>query len=182
MRVNLKLNLITLQEYDFEVKHIKGSDNKVADAFSRLCEVNQRDERVNTRKVRKPDWSSYVVGARQSSRLRARREMRDPEVMVPETPSVSRGTTNKDNYTGRSKNVDRIKKGLGVSWADEANVAESTCDNEAHPDRRATMIVFVDSPSNHPPTVDRGSDTAPGQERMEVVKSSVSGSQDRFFF
>ena len=111
--------------------------------------------------------------------MKKQREIRDPEVMVPETPYVSRGTTNKDNYTGRSKNVDRSKKGLGVSWADEANVAESSCDNEAHQDRRATMIVFVDSPSNHPPTVDRGSDTAPGQERMEVVKSSVSGSQDR---
>ena len=170
--------MLALQEYDFEVKHIKGSDNKVADAFSRLCVVNQREECVNPKKG-KPDWSSYVVGARQSSRLRARREMRDPEVMVPETPSVSRGTTNKDNYTGRSKNVDRSKKGLGVSWADEANVAESSCDNEAHPDSRAKVIVFVDSPSHHPPTVDRGSDPAPGQERMEVVKSSVSGSQDR---
>ena len=123
---------------------------------------------MNTKGVRKPDWSSYVVGARQSSRLRARREMRGPEVMVPDTPSVSRGTTNKDNYTGKSKVV-------VASRLDEANVVESSSDDEVHPERSATMVVFVGSPSDRPPKVDRGTDTAPGLERMEVGESSVSG-------
>ncbi len=29
---------LTLQKFDFEYKHIKGEDNVVADAFSRLCD------------------------------------------------------------------------------------------------------------------------------------------------
>ena len=29
--------MISIQEYGFEVEHIKGVDNKVADALSRLC-------------------------------------------------------------------------------------------------------------------------------------------------
>ena len=29
--------MVSIQEYDFDVQHIKGVDNKVADAFSRLC-------------------------------------------------------------------------------------------------------------------------------------------------
>jgi hypothetical protein len=34
---------LTLQEFDFEYKHIKGEDNVVADAFSRLCDHHPRD-------------------------------------------------------------------------------------------------------------------------------------------
>ncbi len=34
---------LTLQEFDFEYKHIKGEDNVVGDAFSRLCDHHRRD-------------------------------------------------------------------------------------------------------------------------------------------
>ncbi len=34
---------LTLQEFDFEYKHIRGEDNVVADAFSRLCDHYPRD-------------------------------------------------------------------------------------------------------------------------------------------
>ena len=36
--------MVSIQEYDFEVEHIKGVENKVADAFSRLCGL-RRDVR-----------------------------------------------------------------------------------------------------------------------------------------
>ena len=29
--------MLTLQSYDFDIEHIKGKDNHVADGFSRLC-------------------------------------------------------------------------------------------------------------------------------------------------
>jgi hypothetical protein len=35
--------LLVLQEFDFEYIHIKGEDNVVADAFSRLCDHHPRD-------------------------------------------------------------------------------------------------------------------------------------------
>ncbi len=34
---------LTLQEFDFEYKHIKGEHNVVGDAFSRLCDHHPRD-------------------------------------------------------------------------------------------------------------------------------------------
>ena len=34
---------LNLQEFDFEYKHIKGEDNVVADAFSRLCDHHPMD-------------------------------------------------------------------------------------------------------------------------------------------
>ncbi len=34
---------LALQEIDFKFKHIKGEDNVVADAFSRLCDHNPMD-------------------------------------------------------------------------------------------------------------------------------------------
>ena len=42
------------QEFDYELIHIKGSNNKVADAFSRLCAINKKaftdhDNIVNTK-------------------------------------------------------------------------------------------------------------------------------------
>ncbi len=41
---------LTLQEFDFEYKHIKGEDNVVADAFSRLCGHHPMD-RESTEKL-----------------------------------------------------------------------------------------------------------------------------------
>ncbi len=35
---------LALQEFDFECKHIKGEDNVVANAFSRLCEHHPMDK------------------------------------------------------------------------------------------------------------------------------------------
>ena len=29
--------MLTLQSYDFDIKHIAGKDNEVADGFNRLC-------------------------------------------------------------------------------------------------------------------------------------------------
>ncbi len=177
--------MLALQEYDFEVKHIKGTDNKVADAFSRLCVVNQRDERVNPKRAGKTDWSSYVVGARQSSRLKERREKEYPEVM-PETPSNPIGTTNNDNYPGKRKNnvyapglddanaVDsslsgRRKNGLSASEFNEATAVESNLDGKADKeDRNAALIVFFGSTSNLPSQEDRGTEKAPGLRRMEI--------------
>ena len=97
--------MLALQEYDFEVRHIKGSDNKVADAFSRLCVVKQRDERVNPKRAGKTDWSSYVVGTRQSSRLKEQKYNREPVSRMLNTPSDPLGTANKDNYTGKKRSV-----------------------------------------------------------------------------
>jgi hypothetical protein len=37
-----------LQEFDFEYKHIKGEDNVVADAFSRLCDHHPMDGEAKT--------------------------------------------------------------------------------------------------------------------------------------
>ena len=31
--------MISIQEFDFRIRHIRGSDNVVADAFSRLCAI-----------------------------------------------------------------------------------------------------------------------------------------------
>ncbi len=79
--------MLALQEYDFEVRHTKASDNKVPDAFSRLCVINQRDERVNPKRAGKTDWSSYVVGTRLSSRLKERKDKEEPVLTMPATPS-----------------------------------------------------------------------------------------------
>jgi hypothetical protein len=67
--------MVSIQEYDFDVHHIKGTDNKVADAFSRLCglrrDVKQRQIGLGLPKERKrAEPSPYVVGERQSTRLR----------------------------------------------------------------------------------------------------------------
>ena len=40
--------MVSIQEFDFTVRHVKGKDNVVADAFSRLCVLNGG---TNTRKV-----------------------------------------------------------------------------------------------------------------------------------
>ena len=36
--------LTTFQEYEFEVEHVPGKDNFVADAFSRLCTLEFRED------------------------------------------------------------------------------------------------------------------------------------------
>jgi hypothetical protein len=42
---------LALQEFDFEYKHIKGEDNVVADAFSRLCDHHPYGWRGKHRKA-----------------------------------------------------------------------------------------------------------------------------------
>jgi hypothetical protein len=42
--------MLTLQSYDFDIEHIKGKDNEVADGFSRLCPDERSD--FNSRKGR----------------------------------------------------------------------------------------------------------------------------------
>ena len=75
--------MVSIQEYDFEVEHIKGVDNKVADAFSRLCglrrDVKHGLKESNLEKKRKAEPMIHVVGERQSARLR--------EKMVKPSPS-----------------------------------------------------------------------------------------------
>ncbi len=42
--------MITLQSYDFDIEHIAGKDNEVADGFSRLCpDVNENGKRGSKR-------------------------------------------------------------------------------------------------------------------------------------
>jgi hypothetical protein len=40
-----------LQEFDFKYKHIKGENNVVADAFSRLCDHNPMDSVAKTERL-----------------------------------------------------------------------------------------------------------------------------------
>ncbi len=42
---------LALEEFDFEYMHIKGEDNVVADAFSRLCDHHPMDGEANTEKL-----------------------------------------------------------------------------------------------------------------------------------
>ncbi len=40
-----------MQEFDFKYKHIKGENNVVADAFSRLCDQNPMDSVAKTKRL-----------------------------------------------------------------------------------------------------------------------------------
>ncbi len=42
---------LALQEFDFKYKHIKGENNVVADAFSRLCDHNPMEEVAETERL-----------------------------------------------------------------------------------------------------------------------------------
>ncbi len=42
---------LALQEFDFKCKHIKGENNVVADAFSRLCDHNPMDSVAKTERL-----------------------------------------------------------------------------------------------------------------------------------
>ena len=66
--------MVSIQEYDFDVQHIKGVDNKVADAFSRMCgiqEIKQGAEESVPRggEHKAPIPETYVIGADTFSRL-----------------------------------------------------------------------------------------------------------------
>ena len=72
--------MVSIQEYDFDVQHIKGVDNKVADAFSRLCgiqEINQIAEESVPRggEHRAPIPKPSVIGADTFNRLCGIREV-----------------------------------------------------------------------------------------------------------
>ena len=70
--------MVSIQEFDFTVRHIKGKDNVVADAFSRLCVLNGG---TSTRKVsgqkRNQDTPAGEEGSRRSLRLGLKKQARE---------------------------------------------------------------------------------------------------------
>ncbi len=53
---------LVLQEFDFKYKHIKGEDNVVADAFSRLCDHNPMDGVLKTERLAALSMSGDSMG------------------------------------------------------------------------------------------------------------------------
>ena len=84
--------MVSIQEMDFDVMHIKGTDNKIADAFSRLCglrhEVSGREKNSETLKRKRTDQIPYVRFERQSERLKLKgnippTQLKDNEEVKP---------------------------------------------------------------------------------------------------
>ena len=70
--------MVSIQEFDFTVRHIKGKDNVVADAFSRLCVLKGGP---NTRKVsgqkRLQEDPAGEEGSRRSLRLALKKQTKE---------------------------------------------------------------------------------------------------------
>ena len=62
--------MVSIQEFDFVVKHIKGKDNCVADALSRLCVVTRGAVTDGAGIKRTKLLPEEVIGTRSSSRLK----------------------------------------------------------------------------------------------------------------
>ena len=78
--------MVSVQEFDFSVVHVKGKDNVVADAFSRLCVLrSSRSVAKDSGRKRKAEIPAEVIGTRQSLRLKKRVADRE-EMEAQEVP------------------------------------------------------------------------------------------------
>ena len=84
--------MVSIQEFDFTVRHIKGKDNVVADAFSRLCVLKGGP---NTRKVsgkkRLLEDPAEEEGSRRSRRLALKKQTKETVpsgIEAPEEPNI----------------------------------------------------------------------------------------------
>ncbi len=101
--------MVSIQEFDFRIKHIKGADNVVADAFSRLCAIRKsnrlrdREESEqplihenNTRRRRAQHPTIEVKGSRNSLRLELKKSRKEPDY---DDRSISGSKTEPDRMT-----------------------------------------------------------------------------------
>ena len=84
--------MVSIQEFDYTVRHIKGKDNVVADAFSRLCVLNGG---TSTRKVsgqkRIQDTPAGEEGSRRSLRLGLKKQASETSLLEHESAEATGG-------------------------------------------------------------------------------------------
>ena len=182
--------MVSIQEMDFDVMHIKGTDNKIADAFSRLCglrhEVSVRERSSETLKRKRTDPIPYVRGERQSERLKLKgnitpTQLKDNEGVKPKTSLVPTNKVDNTHNTMRGSCNPTIPKGTRdiakikdaeVRRSEEKEHCVSDLEDEMRTSRRKVpVIVLVEPPSHHLSQVERGSDEYPSRLSEEVAET-----------
>ena len=196
--------MVSIQEYDFEVEHIKGVDNKVADAFSRLCglrrDVKHGPKESILEKKRKAEPIIHVVGERQSARLREKRVKTSPspmtDVINPEVTAHVPTNTVDDTFNTVIDGPDPtfyhvIGEGKEIHSTTEGNSDRlvkrffDELDNSRSEDtRKDSVIMLVEPRSLRLSQDERETETIPGRLSEEIeepssVVSTVEGSSEQ---